>query len=178
MTKTEKIKTFNEFKIKFETAYCQYCMWKALQDKKFEEMKKENRYFWAYITDALLFAYSAGLAKLTEKQNKRDNEVLSIFYLLEYKLEDSNDTIEKLRKLRNKVLMHHDLKTALNIKKFVSKLGLRYLDIENLFNKLIKIMSEIAPDFDTNLNYPGRCEEMKKKCEKDLFNFIESKTNH
>lgn len=81
---TEKEKLFREFVKKLETAYCQFYIWETLQNKKFEKIynNKENGLFWAYTISALLFSYSAELAKLTEKQNKRGNEIVSVFHLL------------------------------------------------------------------------------------------------
>lgn len=169
---TEGQKMFHAFIKNFDIAYCQYYVWKTLQNTEFIKTYKKNEYFWAHVMDALLFAYSAGLAKLTEKQNKWDDKVVSIFYLLEYELENSNDIIKKLKKLRNKVLFHHDLKTALNAKKFLSKLNLKYIDIENLFSELVKIIDKIAPNFSTSPNFQGRYEKMKKNCEKDTFDFV------
>lgn len=68
--------------------------------------------------------------------------------------------------------MHNDLKTAMNIQKFLSELKLRYTDIENLIDELVKITDEIAPEFNHGSVYQSRHKNNEENCKKHTLNFV------
>ena len=172
----KKQKVFGRFICMMDLAYCQFHVWKTLQNKAFNGVFSNYNYFWKQVSDALLNSSTVGLTKLVEKQSKLDQEVISIFFLLEFGIENAAVVIEKLRKLRNKIIMHNDVKTILEADNFFKELSLNYGDIEDLFDEIIKVLDRIKQNFSNSTDFSNRYSEMKVKCEKDTINLIDKLT--
>jgi len=135
----EKQKIFTIFLKKLDLAYSAFLIWRELQNPKYDKIFSKNKYFWLTAMASLFATSSVELAKLVERKNPKYDEAISIFYLLEIELYDYEETLKKIKKLRNKVLMHTSSKAFLNLDKFMKELNLKYGEIEELFNKLIEI---------------------------------------
>lgn len=172
-----KEKKFNIFLQKLVSAYKQFCIWRALQKEEYNRSFAQHPAFWSVVLDTLYLAFPAELAKLTERSDSRYPETISIYSLLtEFKLSSHEATIRKMKKLRDKILMHNDLKTLLDIKKFMNELSLTYGDIENLFSVLIELLDELKIHFQPrNITHykVSYFPEIQKLCEVDVNRLIE-----
>lgn len=165
---------FSIFIKKLDFAFRQFVIWKNLQNERYNLIFKQNEYLWTTLMRSLLIGFSIELAKLTEKQNSRHEEVISIFYLLELEIEDHRETLEKIKKLRNKVLMHNDLKTLISLDVFMSELDLKYGDIENIFKKLIYILDQKKAVFHNATDCEKYFSDLETFCVDDLNKFMNS----
>lgn len=174
----KKKKIFDEFIQRLETAYRAFYTWKALREalKNDENMKFYNttdiRFFNTTIV-SLAFSSTFELAKITETKNTIDekgNIPISIFYLMEYQLSDYDvrETVRKLQLFRNKVLAHIDLKTYLDLDKFLKELNLKYEEIETLFKKILLTANSIKDIFFFSVNLIDYFESIKSSCEEDV----------
>ncbi|MDD5146078.1 MAG: hypothetical protein PHF44_04530 [Candidatus Pacebacteria bacterium] len=173
-----KKKIFEEFIQRLETAYREFYTWKALRDA----LKSDENIRFLITTDLQLFntiivslAFSSTfeLAKITETKNIIDEEgntSISIFYLMEYNLSDYDirETVRKLRKFRNKVLGHIDLKTFLDLDNFLRELDLKYEEIEILFEKVVLTANSIRSIFFFQVDLIGYFQSVKISCEEDI----------
>ena len=173
-----KKKIFEEFMQRLETAYREFYTWKALG----EALKNNENIHFLDTTDIRLFntiivslAFSSTfeLAKITETKNiidEKGDTPISIFYLMEYTLSDYNEreTIKKLKSFRNKVLAHIDLKTFLDLDKYLKELDLKYREIEILFEKVIIAANLIRSIFFFPIDLIGYFQSIKLSCEEDV----------
>src|SRR3989344_7924704 len=101
-------KIFSIFLKNLDFAFSQFVLFKNLKNEQYNEVFRKNNYVWTTLVRSLFLGFSAELAKLTEKQNPKYGDVISVFQLLESELDGCNETLGKIKKLRNKVLMHND----------------------------------------------------------------------
>lgn len=172
MIKEQKI--FDEFIKNLDLAFMQFYVWKSLRNQAFNTVYSKDRLFWVSIEDSLLNSFSVGLAKLVEKKGRPDRDVLSIFYLIEKsEFKNSDETIEKMQKLRNKFLVHNDIATCLNVETFLSDLGLKFKDMEKLFNEIIDVLEKIKHKFGDSTDLRNRYKEIEKGCAKDTISIMD-----
>lgn len=126
-------------------SYNNFLLWKNLQKIEYRIQIDKNIIFWNNVTKSLFLTSLSGLAKLYERNDKND-EVVSIYALFEHELSDLDIAIKKIRKLRNKILMHNDYKTAINIVSFMNDLNITYEEIEKMFERLINELTRFAPN--------------------------------
>ena len=163
-------KVINLFIANTDLAYRQFCVWRKLQDERYNPIYKKNGIFWDAVLKGLLVNTLSFLAKSFEKKNDRFDDVLSIYYLCDLKLADCDETVGKLKKLRNKVLMHNDIKKAMDLEKFFKEVGLKYEDIEYLFGKLRNVFD----DYPQNItDFKSFFQQIRKNSEKDVFEIME-----
>jgi len=148
-------KTFLEFVRALAFTYGQFCVWDEFNNRKtfpynFWETSFSRVVYFSVVNDCL-----SNLAKLTEKQNAReDRKVLSIFHLIEIGLlSDYLKTIEKLSKIRNKILAHKDLKIASATNKFLDEIGLTRKELDDLFMKIISFLDEEKTKYNIKVDY-------------------------
>lgn len=128
-------------------AYKQFCF-STLFSERLKDYKNNNmQLFWFTTLLSLRRGYLGELSKIFERQNGKFEDVLSIYYLLDYEFSEHSDTIEKLRKLRNKFLMHHDLKTSRELDLFMEELNLTPKNIQDLFIKTIEVLERLRIQF-------------------------------
>ena len=146
---------FLEFERELSSTYGQFCVW-----NEFNNRDTFPYHFWKTSFSRVIYFSVANnclsnLAKLTEKQNIReDRKVLSIFHLVEVGLfSECSKTIEKIGKIRNKILAHKYLKVALNPNKFLDEMGLTHKELENLFTKIINFLDEEKTKYDIKVHY-------------------------
>lgn len=172
----EKQQIFRIFLKKLDLAYSEFCIWRELQNRKYNQIFNKNKCYWTTILSSLYGSFSADLAKLTEKPTSWRDDTISIFSLLiESELSDYDETLEKIGKLRNKVLMHIDKKTYLSLNDFMKTLNLKYGDIEDIFAKLIDILDKIKCEFHNSTSckeYFSKLEESCKTDVKELMNIL------
>jgi len=120
--------------------YKQFHLNKILHEKvktryyhKFEEV-------WNRILVSLEIGFWSELTKIFEKPSKNFDRTLSIYDLPNISFKGYKRKIEKIRKLRNKIISHNDLKTLRNLQRFLAKLGLKRDDAEQLFEKTIEVL--------------------------------------
>lgn len=160
----DKKKVFTIFRMKLDHAYAQFCVWRTLNNQKYNLTFNMNKYYWTAVLDGLNNSFMSELAKLLEKPDNRFGDTISIFYLLKSKFGEYDELLEKIKRIRNKLLMHNDLIANKDIKVFTSDLGLKYSDIELLFNRLIELLDEVKQDFDAHditsyIDYFGEVEK-------------------
>lgn len=173
MNKNNKQKEFKVFLKKVEFAYSNYCIWRALQNKKYNSVYNANKYFWNNVIVSLNNSSIAELSKLLEKPNNFDDkENLTIFYLLGEMVEFSSVILNKLKKLRNKILGHNDKKTMLDGERFMKELNLTYDDVDCLFQKTIEILDDIKYKFNNRTDCKKHFEIIKQSCEDEVENFM------
>ena len=90
-------KDFDEFAGNLLFAYKQFCFSTRLSERLKNHQNHNLVLFWFTIRLSLLRGYLSELSKLFEKQNGKFEDVLSIYYLLDYEFEEHLSTIEKLK---------------------------------------------------------------------------------
>lgn len=175
-------KIFLEFERELAFTYGQFCIWNEFNDRNifpysFWETSFSRVIYFSVINNCL-----SNLAKLTEKQNsKKDNEVLSVFYLIEFgQLSDCSKTIEKISKIRNKTLAHKDLKKSLDYIKFLDEVNLTISELEILFSKLITVLDHEKINYKTSVDYKKYFNELKTDYKKEIWDInreLKSKEN-
>ena len=169
-------KTFSIFLEDLNFAFSQFVIWKDLQNAEYNPIFEKNKYVWTTLIRSLFLGFSAKLAKLTEnfteKQNPRYGEVISIFYLLELVLEEYKETLEKIKRLRNKILMHNDLETLTNLNSFTKELDLKYGDIEDVFQKLISVLDQVKSNFNDSTDCKKYFSDLETSCRDDIRKFM------
>ena len=130
-----------------------FYVWKSLQKKEYNEIYKENTYFWNATLPSLQFSYLMGLAKLFDKRKQKD--VLSIYYLIDLIQEknEKNKIKEEIHKYqssiknlviwRNKILAHCSVFFAHNSRKLFERFPIKGEELENLMNLLEKVLGTI-----------------------------------
>jgi hypothetical protein len=169
---TKKQKIFTIFIAQLANTYRNFCVWKFLQKEEYNATYSRNNFFWGAVLDSGLTAFSIELSKLVEKSEKNSN--LSIFMLLQEELNDIDDVLGKIRKVRNKNWAHFDLNTMLDQKSFYSELNLKWVEVEKVFLKLFEIVNRIKGLFveKNATNYLEYFHDIEKKCENDVDIFM------
>jgi hypothetical protein len=135
-----------EFKIYLESinlAFRQFCFLEKILENLSKPPLNEDYFFWKVVQIGLLRSYLLELSKIFEKQDNQFDPVLSIYYLMDFEFKDYKDTLSKIKKLRNKFLVHTDLKTSLDIEQFIKKISLTPKEIDRLFKKTYEVAEKI-----------------------------------
>ena len=170
---TKQNKDFDEFVGNLLLAYKQFCF-----STRFSEKLKNHNFapldlFWFTTLLSLRKGYLSELSKLFEKQNGKFEDVLSIYYLLDYEFAEHSSTIEKLKKLRNKFLMHHDLKTIREFDKFMKELDLSPKNIQDLFIKTFEVVERIRVQYSISGELGPLFKGVEEKVEKEIDEILE-----
>ena len=167
----KKDKDFDEFVGNLLFAYKQFCFSTRFSEK----IKNRNSLplFWFTISLSLRRGYLSELSKLFEKQNGKFDDVLSIYYLLDYEFSDNLETIEKLKKLRNKFLMHHDIKTSRELDEFMKELDLSPKEIQNLFIKTFEVVERLRIQYNISGSTHILFQDVENQVEKEIDQILE-----
>lgn len=130
-----------------------FYVWKSLQRKEYNEIYKENIYFWNATLPSLQFSSLMGLAKLFDKRKQKD--VLSIYYLIDL-IQEKNEknkikeeigkhqsSIKNLVIWRSNILVHYSIFFAHDSRKLFKKFPIKGEELENLMNLLERVLGMI-----------------------------------
>lgn len=168
----DKKKAFSLFIANTDLAYRQFCVWRKLQNKQYNPVYKRNGIFWDAVMKSLFMDSLSFLAKSFEKRNDKFDDVLSIYWLCGLEFSDCDKIVMKLKKLRNKLLMHSDFETAKNLEKFLKEISLKYEDIEQLFEKLKEVLEKTKKDFQNSTDFEQYFQELEKNAGKDVLGIM------
>ena len=153
-------------------AYKQFCIAKEISLAGHNEVFKRNVLLWNTIRLSLTRGYLAELAKIFEK-NREDN-ILSIYYLLDFQFKENKHTIDKLRTIRNKFLMHNDIQTRNALDNFMKRLGLKPIDdIEALFKRTVEVLVGLRKEYGLSGDIQTLFREAETGARGDIKNLIE-----
>lgn len=124
---------------------------KSLQKSEYNEVYNKDKYFWGITIYSLQREFLLELAKIFEK---REKNVLSVYHLLIFlpseekekinrEINNHNCLIENIKKLRNKILAHHDIISAYEPQELFKKFPIKNNEVEELLNLLEKILGMI-----------------------------------
>lgn len=119
----------------------------------FDELRKENVLIDEKLRKILVAgsarSYLGGLASLLDpKKDSKGNENLSIYTIEGVDLKSYMGTIQRLRKLRDKMLAHNDKKSMLKGDTFINE---NILEIEESFDLLLHLAKIIGGLSKTNM---------------------------
>ena len=134
-----------------------------------DEIWKKHLFFWNVTLIGLEEAYLLGLSKFFDRPSELD-QTISIYYFID---SGKKELVSKLKKTRNKMLVHDDKKTTLNKGTFLQELGLNKSDIISLFELAIELIDEIKGKFGIVTNIKQYFEHEKEKARKDFETWFE-----
>jgi len=146
-------KNINKIRNYISNIFNGFNVWKSLQKAEYNKIYNKDKYFWGTVIHSLQSEFLLGLAKLFEERNQ--NDILSIFYLLDFlpegtekeeiKNEISNfdGVIKNLIIWRNNILAHHNVFFALNPQELFKKFPIKNEKIEGLMKLLEKVLGMI-----------------------------------
>lgn len=135
--------------------YNAFYIWKSLQNSKYNEIYRENNYFWGIIISSLENNWALDIAKLFDNSKKKGEEVIAIPFLLDFISEgetkeniknlinEQKSTIDNLWKWRCKILAHQDKVAAEGPKNFYKRYPIKGVDIEKLLTVIKDILGMI-----------------------------------
>jgi hypothetical protein len=147
---SKKNKAFTIFINDLSKAYREFCLNRIMHKEVDSKLYHKFKTTWDTILVGLEKSYFLGLARLFDKYKLRGKEEnISIYFFLDYSFIKHDKTIRKLEKLRNKMLVHSDLETMLNLENFLKNLNFKQdrSDIESLFNTTIETADLIKRNF-------------------------------
>ena len=110
-----------------------------------QELKNKNhekdKFLWDVIQLGLEQSYLTGLARFFERPKDLD-ETISIYYFFDF---GHNEIINKLKKIRNKMISHHD--KNLSKSSFLEELRLDNEDVKLLFKIATESVEKLKKDF-------------------------------
>ncbi|OGJ05868.1 hypothetical protein A2192_01315 [Candidatus Nomurabacteria bacterium RIFOXYA1_FULL_35_17] len=147
--------------------YMAFCLNRIMHQEVKDRIYGDHAFIWNPILRSLEKGYLLGLARIFDKQFDRPDEpknVISIYYFLDYKFTKHEETISKIKKVRNKFLAHSDKETLKDLEKFIKDLKFESdrSDIESLFNAIIEVLDEIKINFGFNKNIKNYFEQLKE----------------
>jgi len=175
MTAQKNENDFDNFIGNLKFAYQQFCLSAKLDEKlKNIPLAQEQKLFWFTVGMTLRRGYHAEIAKIFEKQNSKFPDVLSIYYLIDIEFKEHEKTIISLKKLRDKLLMHHDVETLRQVDYFAKSLNLTPRDVQNLFIKLFEVIERIKLNygFSDTVSFGYEFNKIEIQAEKDLENLL------
>jgi len=122
-------------------AYKQFLLFKELRKPSNRKLLNSHGYFFKVILPTLSISFLSNLSKILEAPHGFD-ETVSIFTITKQRFVDQEEIISKIKKLRNKVLAHNDMKTLQDLDKFMRELQLKNENIEDLFIQIIDYLNE------------------------------------
>jgi len=158
---------FDSFVLNLELTYRFFRLERYLTTSQLKRPLKENRKFFDLVRSALFRCYVIGLANMLEKPNSRFSDVLSVFFLMDVKLENHEQTIKKIFEWRNKFVAHWDVNQFRNVD--TSRLSEK--EIESLFEKVAEIVDDLKTRYNRSENYKNRLQKIKQEIDSMLFDF-------
>lgn len=117
----------------------------SLNELIHEELRTEaynkHKFFWNTIQLGLEQSYLVGLARFFERPKELD-DTISVYYFFDF---GHNDLLNKLKKMRNKMISHHDKKLAED--SFLSQLQMDIEDVRKLFTLATETIEKLKADF-------------------------------
>ena len=141
-----------EFEILVENllfSYRQLCLNEIMHEKVGGDFYNKFIPTWNTILLSLEKDYLLGLAKIFEVP-KKFKETISIYYFLDYKLSNYDESIERITNLRNKMFAHLDVKKMLVREEFLKENAMNIAEVKSLFDIAIEIVDQIKENFEFN----------------------------
>lgn len=138
----DKSKEFEMLIKNLSLAYYQFCLNEIMHEKVAGKIFTDFQLLWTVTLLGLEEAYLLGLAKFFDRPKELD-ETISIYYFFDF---NQNELINKLKMIRNKMIVHLDKKLALKTG-FLDELRLTKGDIESLFVTAITAVDQIKKNF-------------------------------
>ncbi len=175
----DKKQQFLLFVKNFDYTYAEFCVWREMNKIIYGEVYNKYLYLWTAILNSLSISFFVGLTKSVE--NDKNNSVLSIFYFLDktYKFDDHEQNIlDKIKKFRNKNLMHYDRSVFNNVNNFMKEVDLKYKDIELIFCKIINIIDCIKSQYGNIIDYNKYFKTIENNCKREVFHYMINNIQH
>lgn len=102
---------------------------------------EDYKVFWDVVQLGLEQSYLLGLSKFFERPRELD-ETISVYYFFDF---GYNDLISRLKKIRNKMISHHDKKAAES--SFLEELRISPDDVRLLFRLATEAVEKLKADF-------------------------------
>lgn len=140
MSKNKDFITFVEC---LSGAYCCYCLNQFMHKELNNGDKRYRRYveYWNLSLRSTQFQYLVSLAKIF---GRPDEMSVTVYHFLDYKFEKYERLLADLKKLRDKYLVHLDIKATRNLEDFLKKLDVKRDKFKPLFNLLIQETVRLA----------------------------------
>lgn len=153
--------------------YREYCLNRVAHQKIDTELYQKFLPTWNTILLGLEEAYLLGLAKFFDKNQKY--KPASIYYFLsdQYKFVGHQRIINKIKKLRDRLLAHYDAKTMRKIGSFLKKVHIQPDKINLLFNKAIETVDSYRLGFELDNNLKERFAQEKQRIENEFVKLLE-----
>lgn len=105
------------------------------------KLYEDHKMFWNVVQLGLEQSYLLGLAKFFERPKELD-ETISVYYFFDF---GHNDLINRLKKIRNKMISHHDKKVTQS--SFLEELRISPDDVKLLFSLATEAVEKLKADF-------------------------------
>ncbi|MEK7505706.1 MAG: hypothetical protein AAB597_02320 [Patescibacteria group bacterium] len=105
------------------------------------KLYEDHKVFWDVVQLGLEQSYLLGLAKFFERPKELD-ETISVYYFFDF---GHNDLINRLKKIRNKMISHHDKKVTES--SFLKELRISPDDVKLLFRLATEAVEKLKADF-------------------------------
>lgn len=140
----ESIKKQKEFELLVKSlamAIHSFYLRQIINEELSKEIYTKNRFLWDTISLGLEQSYLIGLAKFFERPRELD-ESISVYYFFDF---GNNDSINKIKKFRNKLIAHHDKK--LTNDSFLEDLRMNDSEIEEMFAMAMQAIEDLKEKF-------------------------------
>ncbi len=171
MRKDEKQKDFETLCMALREAYINY----KINDLMHKELKSsDERYarfkeYWLYILRSTQFFYLSRLAAVFAKPEEKS---VTIYNFLDYEFDEFKESLDALKRLRNKYLAHLDVQKTRELNSFLKKFEkeLQREKFGEIFTKLIEKIAELwdkygdkekVPDIKSNIEAAALVAEEK-----------------
>ena len=105
------------------------------------KLYQDHKVFWDVVQLGLEQSYLLGLAKFFERPRELD-DTISVYYFFDF---GHNDLIHRLKKIRNKMISHHDKKVT--EASFLEELRMSSDDVKLLFKLATEAVEKLKTDF-------------------------------
>lgn len=135
-----------------------YHSWKGLQDKTYEPIYDQGKYFWSAVLIALQNEWLLNIAKCFEDSSRSDrNQVISVYALLKhYPDKDRQEKVREflgkhkkvithIQRVRDNQLVHLNAKYLANPKKLIEQFPIVYGEVEDLLSGFPELISLLNP---------------------------------
>lgn len=148
-------------------AYRYFCVWRALQEEKYNKIYSKNPDFFSTLLESSFRSSIAELCKLFESPNAKFDPIISAFTIdSQFKLKQRDqDTVDRLKFYRDKVLMHNDEKI---LKTPSYDFGIKNGNFEELFGILFDSLDKNKPINDATDYLKRYRDKIESDCEDDV----------
>ncbi|OGY40353.1 MAG: hypothetical protein A2570_03705 [Candidatus Brennerbacteria bacterium RIFOXYD1_FULL_41_16] len=122
-------------------AHYHFALNEAIHEKVGGKLYTDYKVLWDAIQLGLEQSYLLGLAKFFERPKELD-ETISVYYFFDF---GHDELLNRLRRIRNKIIVHHDRKVAQP--SFLEELKISRDDIKLLFQLSIETVEKLKTDF-------------------------------